>query len=142
MEVLCEYIIDFENLNKNGFDLIGDVASQWWEVFFNGLKGPVYPALVKYFWIHTEAIDIQVSLVLCIRNFKFLRKICYQMFKKREKWMKLWLPSSKMDYIQASRIFNLSQGFVLRFSWDAFIIVLLGTLPITLKLIKNRCCII
>lgn len=47
LEGLCETIVDFDNLKKNGFDFSGDVATQGWEVHFNSLKGPVYPALVK-----------------------------------------------------------------------------------------------
>lgn len=49
LEVLCESILDFENLKLNGFDLTSDVVTQGWEDFFNRLKGPVYSALVKYF---------------------------------------------------------------------------------------------
>lgn len=46
LEVLFETIVDFDNLKKNGFDLSIDVATHGWEVYFNKLKGSVYPALV------------------------------------------------------------------------------------------------
>lgn len=47
LESLYETIVDFDNLKQNGFDLSDDVVTQGWEVYFNSLKGPVYPTLVK-----------------------------------------------------------------------------------------------
>lgn len=52
LEVLDETILDFDNLEGNGFDLSSDVAIQVWEVYFNKLKVPFNLALVKYFWIY------------------------------------------------------------------------------------------
>ncbi|XP_050876619.1 uncharacterized protein LOC127080334 [Lathyrus oleraceus] len=46
LEVLCETIVDFYNLKRNGLDLSGDVATQGCEVYFNELNGPIYLALV------------------------------------------------------------------------------------------------
>lgn len=40
-------IVDFENLKANGFNLVGGVKAQRWEEFFNRIKGPIYPELVK-----------------------------------------------------------------------------------------------
>lgn len=54
LEVICESIVDFENLNTNRFDLSLEVTAQKWEVFFNRLKGLVYSTLVKKFWIHAK----------------------------------------------------------------------------------------
>lgn len=50
--VVCETIVDFQNLKDNGFDLIGTLTFQGWNVFFERLKGPVYPVFIKQFWIH------------------------------------------------------------------------------------------
>ena len=47
LKVLCEMIIDFDNIKANGFDLTEGVKFQGWEEFFNHPKGPVYPDLAK-----------------------------------------------------------------------------------------------
>lgn len=43
-------MVYFENLMENKFDLTSQVAAQGWETYFDRLKGPVYPSLVKDFW--------------------------------------------------------------------------------------------
>ena len=55
LEVLSELMVDFENLRENGFDLFPAVKFQGWESFFDRLIGPVFPHLVKKFWIHAIA---------------------------------------------------------------------------------------
>ena len=55
LEVLSELMVDFENLRENGFDLFPAVKFQGWERFFDRLIGPVFPYLVKEFWIHAIA---------------------------------------------------------------------------------------
>ena len=52
LEVICEMMIDLENLRDNGFDLFPAVEFQGWTQFFDRLMGPVFPPLVKEFWIH------------------------------------------------------------------------------------------
>lgn len=87
--------MDFENLKLNGFDLINDVTTQGWEVFLNKLKGLVYPALVKDFWIHAEVTNVQVFSSVMGKKFQISEKslakllnndgygkICYQMSTK------------------------------------------------------------
>lgn len=69
LEVLCEMIVDFDNLKANGYDLIGDVKTLGWEKFFNRLKGPVYPELVKKFWIHATISKLQISLYVMGKKF-------------------------------------------------------------------------
>lgn len=60
LEVLCESIVDFENLKLNGLDLTSDVATHGWEVYFNRLKGFVCPKMIQDFWIHAKSTDVQV----------------------------------------------------------------------------------
>lgn len=50
--VLCETIMDFKNLKDNGFDFFETLAFQGWNSFFEKLKVPFYPVLVKQFWVH------------------------------------------------------------------------------------------
>ena len=48
-------MVDFDNLKENGFDLLPAVEFQGWENFFDRLVGPIFPHLVKEFWIHAIA---------------------------------------------------------------------------------------
>ena len=55
LEVVAELMVDFDNLKENGFDLLPAVEFQGWKNFFDRLVGPVFPHLVKEFWIHAIA---------------------------------------------------------------------------------------
>ena len=55
LEVLSELMVDFENLRENGFDLFPAVKFQGWESYFDRLNGPVFPHMVKEFWIYAIA---------------------------------------------------------------------------------------
>lgn len=55
LEVLCEMLVDFKSLADNGFDFYNVVLFQGWEKYFDRLVGPVFPTLVKEFWIHASA---------------------------------------------------------------------------------------
>lgn len=53
--VLFETIVDFKNLKENGFDFSKTLELQGWKTFFGRLTGPMYPVLVKKFWVHATA---------------------------------------------------------------------------------------
>src|SRR3954469_8617879 len=52
LNVLCELMVDFDNLEANQFHLKEDIIFQGWTSLFAEFVGPVYPDLVKEFWIH------------------------------------------------------------------------------------------
>src|SRR3954465_5262638 len=52
MEVLCELMVDFDNIEENQFHLKEDIIFQGWTSLFAEFVGPVYPDLVKEFWAH------------------------------------------------------------------------------------------
>src|SRR3954464_1697529 len=52
LEVLCETMVDFENLREHDFKTNAEMMEQGWSNYFERLVGPVYPALVKDFWAH------------------------------------------------------------------------------------------
>src|SRR4051812_39938975 len=52
LEVLCELMVDFDNLEENQFHLKEDIIFQGWTSLFAEFVGPVYPDLVKEFWTH------------------------------------------------------------------------------------------
>lgn len=54
LEVHCETFVNFDSFADNGFDFREIVKFQGWEKFFDRLLGPVFPVLVKEFWIHAS----------------------------------------------------------------------------------------
>ena len=65
LEVLCESLVDFENMRRNGVDLTEELHQQGWGNYFQRLYGPVYPNLIKEFWRFADADDhFIVSYVL------------------------------------------------------------------------------
>src|SRR4051812_2170925 len=52
LEVLCELMVDFDNIEENQFHLKEDIIFQGWTSLFAEFVGPVYPDLVKEFWVH------------------------------------------------------------------------------------------
>src|SRR3954469_14203111 len=52
LEVLCELMVDFDNIEEHQFHLKEDIIFQGWTSLFAEFVGPVYPDLVKEFWSH------------------------------------------------------------------------------------------
>lgn len=69
LEVLCELLMDFDNLKINGFDLTKELENQGWRNYFQRLYGPVYTFLVKEFWRFADCeIHCTVSYVLGVKT--------------------------------------------------------------------------
>src|SRR4051812_6616637 len=52
LEVLFESSVDFENLRMHGFNTNAETMAQGWSNYFERLVGPIYPHLVKDFWVN------------------------------------------------------------------------------------------
>ncbi|PNX63909.1 cullin-like protein, partial [Trifolium pratense] len=48
---LSEKMVDFDSLQANGFDVKQYFSSQGWDKYFDMLNGPIYPDLLKKFWM-------------------------------------------------------------------------------------------
>ncbi|XP_050897140.1 leucine-rich repeat extensin-like protein 2 [Lathyrus oleraceus] len=57
LEVLCESLVDFQNMRRNGIDLAEELKNQGWGNYFQRLYGPVYTNLVKELWRFADADD-------------------------------------------------------------------------------------
>ncbi|PNX99121.1 hypothetical protein L195_g022384 [Trifolium pratense] len=57
LNFLSEKIIDFESLSANGFDVKQYFSSQGWDKYFDMLNGPIYPDLLKKFWMKAKVFD-------------------------------------------------------------------------------------
>lgn len=42
LEVLCELLVEFDNMKDNGVNLLTVVIFQGWESLFNCLQGPIF----------------------------------------------------------------------------------------------------
>lgn len=72
--VLCETIIDFENLKENGFDFSETLDLQGWKTFFERLIGPLYLVLVKQFWVHATTEKETITSYIMNRKIVITKK--------------------------------------------------------------------
>ncbi|CAJ2641640.1 unnamed protein product [Trifolium pratense] len=54
---LSEKIVDFDSLKANGFDVKPYFITQGWDKYFDMLNGPIYPDLLKKFWMKAKVFD-------------------------------------------------------------------------------------
>src|SRR3954470_20277517 len=52
LEVICELMVYFYSLEEHNFRLKEDILFQRWTSLFAEFCGPVYPDLVKEFWVY------------------------------------------------------------------------------------------
>lgn len=57
MNVLGEILVDFENLRGNIYDLYDVLRTKQWKTYFDRLNRPIYPEIVKDFWVHAYVSD-------------------------------------------------------------------------------------
>src|SRR4051812_22248587 len=79
LEVLCETAVDLNNLKANGFKCDARILEQGWSKYLNRLVGPIYPDLVKDFWVHATVTSTAIiSFVLgheVVISEKLIRKL-------------------------------------------------------------------
>src|SRR3954467_9135360 len=79
LEVLCESAVDINNLKANGFQCDARIFEQGWSKYLDRLVGPIYPELVKDFWVHATVTPTAIiSFVLgheVIITEKLIRKL-------------------------------------------------------------------
>ncbi|CAJ2634777.1 unnamed protein product [Trifolium pratense] len=51
LTLLPEKMVDFESLKENGYDVKSYFSAQGWNKYFDMLNGPIYPDLLKKFWM-------------------------------------------------------------------------------------------
>ncbi|MCI23193.1 hypothetical protein A2U01_0044371, partial [Trifolium medium] len=54
---LSEKMIDFDSIKANGFDVKHYFSAQGWDKYFSMLNGPIYPDLLKKFWMKAKVFD-------------------------------------------------------------------------------------
>src|SRR3954465_2967389 len=79
LKVLCESAVDINNLKANGFQCDARILEQGWSKYLDRLVGPIYPELVKDFWVHATVTPTAIiSFVLgheVVITEKLIRKL-------------------------------------------------------------------
>src|SRR4051812_24303460 len=134
LEVLCESAVDINNLKANGFQCDARIFEQGWSKYLDRLVGPIYPELVKDFWVHATVTPTAIiSFVLgheVVITEKLIRKL-YNL-DDEEGWSGLqpntvdWTPVEK----QISTVFGIDSHNTgtLRPFYKAWAEIILGSL--------------
>lgn len=96
LEVHCETFVDFDSLADNGFDFREIVKFQGWEKFFERLPGPVFPVLVKEFWIHASVYPKVVVSSVMGTKFMVTEQLLRKLFGYEHEDVD-YLPPSRRD---------------------------------------------
>src|SRR3954465_6151319 len=134
LEVLCESAVDINNLKANGFQCDARIFEQGWSKYLDRLVGPIYPELVKDFWVRATVTPTAIiSFVLgheVVITEKLIRKL-YSL-DDEEGWSGLqpntvdWTPVEK----QISTVFGIDSHNTgtLRPFYKAWAEIILGSL--------------
>jgi hypothetical protein len=61
LKIINEYYVDFDMLDDLGIPLRNEVKTQGWENYFKRMSGPIYPNLLKEFWVNATVDRISVN---------------------------------------------------------------------------------
>jgi hypothetical protein len=61
LKIINEYYVDFDMLYDLGIPLRNEVKTQGWENYFKRMSGPIYPKLLKEFWVNATVDRISVN---------------------------------------------------------------------------------
>ncbi|PNX69079.1 hypothetical protein L195_g064271, partial [Trifolium pratense] len=50
-------MVDFVSLKENGYDVKPYFSAQGWNKYFDMLNGPIYPDLLKKFWMKARVFS-------------------------------------------------------------------------------------
>lgn len=79
LEVFCELMVDFKSMADNGYDFRHTVRFQGWIKYFDRLVGPVFPTLVKEFWIHAQAYHKVIISSVMGKKLMIIEKLISQL---------------------------------------------------------------
>ncbi|CAJ2645570.1 unnamed protein product [Trifolium pratense] len=57
LTLLPEKMVDFDSLKENGYDVKPYFSAQGWNKYFDMLNGPIYPDLLKKFWMKARVFS-------------------------------------------------------------------------------------
>ncbi|XP_058741277.1 uncharacterized protein LOC131613644 [Vicia villosa] len=80
LEVICELMVDFDNLEKHDVHLTENMVFQGWGPLFYDLCGPVYPDLVKEFWVHANVMPKAILSIVHGEFFSITEPLIRKLF--------------------------------------------------------------
>ncbi|XP_058745806.1 uncharacterized protein LOC131618645 [Vicia villosa] len=80
LEVICEMMVDFDNLEAHDIHLTDDIIFQGWQTFFYGLCGPVYLDLVKELWVHATVMPKAILSIAHGELFSITKNLLRKLF--------------------------------------------------------------
>ncbi|XP_058760657.1 uncharacterized protein LOC131634008 [Vicia villosa] len=80
LEVICELMVDFENLEKHDIHLTKNMVFQGWGDLFYGLCGPVYPDLVKELWVYATVMPKAILSIVHGELFSITENLLKKLF--------------------------------------------------------------
>lgn len=100
LEVLCELLVDFDNLKENGIDLNQEMENQGWANYFNHLYSPIYTFLVKEFWRFNDCDDhCIVSYIMGIKTVITEKSITKLLNMEKARGRRIYNINPKAKYI-------------------------------------------
>lgn len=60
LTIIIEGLVDFEEMTAHGLDLQSIVSQNGWDNLFDMLYGPIYPNLIKEFWVYAFIQDLNL----------------------------------------------------------------------------------
>ncbi|XP_058741263.1 uncharacterized protein LOC131613627 [Vicia villosa] len=80
LEVICEMMVDFDNLEAHDIHLKDAMTFQGWQAFFYGLCGPVYLDMVKEFWVHATVMPKAILSIVHGERISITRNLLRKLF--------------------------------------------------------------
>ncbi|XP_058726435.1 uncharacterized protein LOC131597780 [Vicia villosa] len=80
LEVICELMVDFDNLEKHDVHLTENMVFQGWGPLFYDLCGPVYPDLVKELWVHETVMPKEILSIVHGELFSITETLLRKLF--------------------------------------------------------------
>ncbi|XP_058774551.1 uncharacterized protein LOC131648838 [Vicia villosa] len=80
LEVICEMMVDVDNMEAHDIHLKDNMIFQGWQLFFFGLCGPVYPDLVKEFWVHAIVMPKAILSIVHAELFSITENLLRKLF--------------------------------------------------------------
>src|SRR3954464_11730182 len=134
LEVLCESAVDFNNLRANGFQCDVRILEQGWSKYLNRLAGPIYPELVKDFWVHATVTPTAIISFMLGHEVVITEKLIRKLYNLDDEEGWSGLQPNTVDWTliekQISKVFGIDshKTGTLRPFYKAWAEIILGSL--------------
>src|SRR3954470_18634077 len=110
LEVLCESAVDINKLKANGFQCDARVFEQGWSKYLNRLVGPIYPELVKDFWVHATVTPTAIISFVLGHEVVITQKLIRKLYNLNDEEGWSGLQHATVDWTQVEKQISLAFG--------------------------------